>query len=116
MAKSKRAKAAGAGKALEQAAQKRRGQKYVLRLYVAGITPKSEQAIRSVKEICEEHLKGRYDLEIVDIYQQPDALKQEQVVVAPTLVKKLPLPLRRLIGDMANKKKVLIGLDLRPKG
>ncbi|MGD0089378.1 MAG: circadian clock KaiB family protein [Planctomycetota bacterium] len=87
--------------------------KYVLRLYVTGITPRSERAIRSVKEVCEEHLKGRYELEIIDIYQQPGALKEDQIIVAPTLIKKLPLPLRRLIGDMANKERVLIGLDLR---
>lgn len=101
--------------ALARAAREGSKETYVLRLFVAGITPKSEKAIRSVKEICEEHLRGRYELEIVDIYQQPEALRQEQVVVAPTLVKKLPLPLRRLIGDMANKEKVLVGLDLRSR-
>jgi circadian clock protein KaiB len=98
--------------ALAKAAKTRAKEKYVLRLYVAGITPKSERAIRSVKEICEQRLKGRYDLEIVDIYQKVGALKQDQIVVAPTLVKKLPLPLRRLIGDMADREKILLGLDL----
>ena len=88
---------------------------YVLRLYVAGINPRSSAAIRSVTAICEEHLKGRYDLEIVDIYQQPTLAKGEQIIAAPTLVKKLPLPLRRLIGDMANKERILVGLDLRPR-
>jgi circadian clock protein KaiB len=107
-------KAEDSSKALTQAAAARAKKKYVLRLYVTGITPRSERAIRSVKEICEEHLKDRYELEIVDIYQQPNAAKEEQIVVAPTLIKKLPLPLRRLIGDMANKDKVLVGLDLRP--
>ncbi len=101
-------------KAFEKAARKADKQKYVLSLYVAGISPKSEQAIRSVKEICEQHLKGRYELEIVDIYQHPEALKEGQVIAVPTLIKKLPLPLRRLIGDMANEEKLILGLDLRP--
>jgi circadian clock protein KaiB len=97
---------------LAKAAEARAKEKYVLRLNVAGITPKSEQAIKSVKEVCEQRLKGRYNLEIIDIYQHAGALKQDQIVVAPTLVKKLPLPLRRLIGDMADRDKILIGLDL----
>ncbi len=89
--------------------------KYVLRLYVAGITPKSSTAIRNVTQICDEHLKGHYELEIIDIYQKPTLVKGEQIIAAPTLIKKLPLPLRRIIGDMANKDRVLLGLDLRPK-
>jgi circadian clock protein KaiB len=97
---------------LAKAAKTRAKQNYVLRLYVAGITPKSEGAIRSVKEVCDQRLKGRYDLEIIDIYQQVDALRQDQIVVAPTLIRKLPLPLRRLIGDMADRDKILLGLDL----
>jgi len=104
-----------AAASLARAARAYAKARYVLRLYVAGITPKSQKAIRSVKAICEEHLPGRYDLEVVDIYQNPEALKEGQVVVAPTLVKKLPLPLRRLIGDMADRDRVLIGLDLRKK-
>jgi circadian clock protein KaiB len=88
---------------------------YVLRLFVAGITPRSEAAIRSVTEVCETHLAGRYELEIVDIYQQPSKARGEQIVAAPTLIKKLPFPLRRLIGNMANRDKILVGLDLRPK-
>ena len=102
-------------KALAKAAKARAKERYSLRLYVAGITPKSDRAIRAVKELCEQRLKDRYDLEIVDIYQQPGALKEDQIVVAPTLIKKLPLPLRRLIGDMADREKVLVGLDLQPK-
>jgi circadian clock protein KaiB len=88
---------------------------YVLKLYVAGVTPKSAAAIRSVTEICDVHLKDRYTLEIIDIYQQPTLAKGEQIIAAPTLIRKLPLPLRKLIGDMANRDKVLVGLDLRPK-
>lgn len=115
MARKKAPRSAGAGDAIERSARKQDREKYLLRLYVAGITPRSERAVRSVREICEQHLQGRYELEIVDIYQQPEALKEDQIIVAPTLVKRLPLPLRRLIGDMANKDKVLLGLDLRPK-
>jgi circadian clock protein KaiB len=67
-----------------------------------------------VRTICDEHLKGRYDLEVIDVYQQPTLAKGEQIVAAPTLIKKLPLPLRRIIGDMSSKERVLVGLDLRP--
>ena len=101
--------------ALTRAAKAQAKARYVLKLYVAGVTRKSESAIRSVTELCETHLKDRYDLEIIDIYQQPTLAKGEQIIAAPTLIRKLPLPLRKLIGDMANQDKVLIGLDLRPK-
>ncbi|HEY6000684.1 MAG TPA: circadian clock KaiB family protein [bacterium] len=94
---------------------KSKRQKYVLRLYVAGITPRSREAIRAVTAICEEHLQGRYDLEVIDIYQQPTLAKGEQIIAAPTLIKKLPEPLRRFIGTMADKEKLLVGLDLKPK-
>jgi circadian clock protein KaiB len=86
---------------------------YVLRLYVTGITPKSRLAIRHVKKICEENLQGRYDLEVIDIYQQPDLIREEQILAAPTLIKKLPLPLRKIIGDMSNTDRILVGLDLK---
>jgi circadian clock protein KaiB len=90
-------------------------EKYVLRLYITGITPKSTRAIQNIKKICEENLKGRYELEVIDIYQQPILAKDEQIIAAPTLIKKLPLPLRRLIGDMSDKERILVGLDLRLK-
>jgi circadian clock protein KaiB len=90
-------------------------EKYVLRLYVTGMTPKSINAIENVRKICEENLKGRYELDIIDIYQQPEYAKTEQLLAAPTLIKKLPLPLRKLIGDMSNKDRILVGLDLVPK-
>lgn len=102
-------------KSLQAAAEKTDTTCYVLRLYVAGITPRSEEAIRNVKTLCDEHLAGRYDLQIVDIYQEPVLAKGEQIIAAPTLIKKLPLPLRRLIGNMADEEKVLVGLDLRKK-
>ena len=87
--------------------------KYVLRLYVAGMTPQSLQAIQNITRICEENLKGRYDLRVIDIYQQPTLVCGEQIIAAPTLIKKLPLPLRKFIGSMADKEKILVGLDLR---
>lgn len=101
--------------ALTRAAKAQTKAHYLLKLYVAGVTPKSDVAIRSVTAICETHLNGRYDLEIIDIYQQPTLAKGEQILAVPTLIKKLPLPLRKLVGDMANQDKVLVGLDLRPK-
>ena len=88
---------------------------YVLRLYVAGMTPNSQRAIENVKKICAEHLQGRFELEIIDIYQQPIFAKEGQIVAAPTLVKKLPPPLRKFIGDMSHTERILAGLDLRKK-
>jgi len=88
---------------------------FVLRLYVTGLTPRSTQAIHSIKDICEEELEGRYELEVIDLAKQPELAKEENIIAAPTLVKHLPLPLRRLIGDLSNRERVLLGLDLRPK-
>ncbi len=88
---------------------------YVLRLYVAGQTPKSGNAIANIKKICEENLKGRYVLDVIDLYQQPQLAQGEQIVAVPTLIKKLPPPLRRIIGDMSDTERVLVGLDLRKK-
>jgi circadian clock protein KaiB len=99
----------------EKALLANRKEKYVLRLYVTGMTPKSIVAIENIRKICEENLKGRYELEVVDIYQQPDYAKKEQIIAAPTLIKKLPLPLRKFIGDMSDKDKILVGLNLVPK-
>jgi circadian clock protein KaiB len=92
-----------------------KGKEYVLRLYIAGTTSKSIRAVANIKEICESSLKNRYDLEVIDIYQQPVLLKGEQIIAAPTLVKQLPLPLRKFIGDMSDTERILVGLDLRPK-
>ena len=85
---------------------------YVLRLYVTGMTPRSARAVNNLRAICDEYLEGRYDLEVIDIYQQPVLTKGEQIIAAPTLIKKLPLPMRRIIGDMSNRERVLLGLDL----
>lgn len=102
-------------RALEKKANKSGKQQYVLRLYVAGMTSQSSQAIQNISQICEENLKGRYDLQVIDIYQRPALAKGEQIIAAPTLIKKLPLPLRKFIGNMADREKILVGLDLRPK-
>lgn len=88
---------------------------FVLRLYVAGQTPKSLLAITNIKKICEENLQGRYDLEVIDLYQQPQLAQGEQIIALPTLIKKLPLPLRRVIGDLSNTEHVLVGLDIQGK-
>ena len=85
---------------------------YVLKLYVAGTTARSVHAVSNIRAICEETLAGRYDLEVIDIYQRPDAARPEQIVVAPTLIKKLPEPVRKIIGDLSDKEKVLVGLDI----
>lgn len=86
--------------------------KYILRLYITGKSSKSILAITNLKTICKEHLEGNYELEVVDLFQYPALAKDEQIIAAPTLIKKLPLPFRRIIGDMSNKEKVLFGLDL----
>lgn len=99
---------------ITQARRRRRASQYVLKLYVAGITPKSTLAIQNLTFWCEKHLQGGYGLEIVDIYQQPELAKADQITVAPTLVKKSPLPLRRLVGSLADEHYVLAGLDLAP--
>jgi len=88
---------------------------YVLRLYVTGMTPRSQQAVANIKEICEQHLKHRHSLEIVDLFQNPHLAEGEQIIAAPTLIKQLPLPLRRVVGDLSDQERVLVGLDLRPK-
>jgi circadian clock protein KaiB len=97
----------------ERALAERDEQQYVLKLYVTGHTPRSIQAIASIRSICEEHLQGRYELQVIDIYQHLLLVEGEQIIAAPTLIKQLPLPLRKLVGDMSNEEKVLLGLDLR---
>jgi circadian clock protein KaiB len=89
--------------------------RYLLRLYVTGSTPRSTRAIENMRRICEEHLGGRYDVEVIDIYQNPEAARELQIIAAPTLVRILPEPLRRVIGDLSDREKVLAGLDLQPK-
>lgn len=88
---------------------------YVLRLYVAGTTIQSMTALTNLKKICEEHLQGRYELEVIDIYQNTELIVEGNIVAVPTLIKQLPLPLQKLIGNLSNTEKVLIGLDLISK-
>ncbi len=88
---------------------------YVLRLYVTGTTGRSVHAIQNVKRVCNEHLQGRYELEVVDLYKNLPLARGDQIIAAPTLIKRLPLPLRRLIGDMSDEQRLLVGLDLRPR-
>ena len=101
--------------AFEEALAKTGDGKYVLRLFVAGMGPKSVQAIDNIKRICEEYLPGKYQLEVIDIYQYPIFAKDGQIVAAPTLIKELPPPLRKLIGSMSDTERVLVGMDLKFK-
>jgi len=90
-------------------------QRFVLKLYVTGTTPRSARAIQNISSLCDRHLADRYDLQIIDIYQQPSLASIDQIIAAPTLIRKLPMPLRKVIGDLSDEKQVLIGLDLSPK-
>jgi circadian clock protein KaiB len=87
---------------------------YRLRLFVSGSTPRSIRAIQNIRAICEEKLQDRYDLEVIDIYQHPEQLQPDQILVTPTLVKQLPLPFRKIIGDLSDKERVLVALDILP--
>ena len=109
------AKAKSATAAFERSLAKPSRLRYELRLYVAGMTLRSTRAIANIKEICEEHLKGLYALHVIDLYQQPVLAEGDQIIAVPTLIKKLPVPLRRIIGDLSDRERVLIGLDLKPK-
>lgn len=97
------------------ASSKAASSRYILKLYVAGKSPKSVNAIANLKKICEENLQGRYELEVIDLYQQPQLAQGEQIIALPTLIRKLPPPLRRIIGDMSDTERVLVGLDIREK-
>jgi circadian clock protein KaiB len=99
----------------EKAAAMHNHAKYILRLYVTGMTPKSTRAIANVQELCEKYLEGAYELKVIDIYQQPKLAAGEQIIAAPTLIKQLPLPFRKLIGDMSDTERFLIGIDLKTK-
>ncbi len=87
---------------------------FVLKLYVTGTSPRTRQAIENLQRICEQELRGRYELEIVDVLEQPQAAEDDRILATPTLIKKLPLPLRRVIGDLSDREKVLFGLEVRP--
>ena len=108
----KRLKARDDAKAFEDALSAKPATHYRLRLFVAGTTPRSARAIQNIRAICEENLQGRYDLEVIDIYQHPEQIKPEQIVVIPTLVKQLPAPVRLFVGDMSDEKRILLGLNI----
>jgi len=97
------------------AAALRKREKYVLRLYITGMTPKSARAIANVKDLCTHYLEGRYELKVIDICRQPVLARGEQIIATPTLIKELPLPLRKLVGDMSDTERFLIGIDLQPE-
>jgi circadian clock protein KaiB len=107
-------KAGPAGAASAAAAKPARPAMIILRLYVAGQTPKSVAALANLKIICKEHLAGRYQLEVIDLMKNPQLARGDQILAIPTLVRKLPLPVRKIIGDLSNSERVLIGLDLFP--
>lgn len=111
--KERKAKVKSTTKEFDIATAEKGTDKYILRLYITGTSSRSRLAISNLKKICEEYLEGQYELEVIDLYQNPLEAKKEQIIAAPTLIKKLPLPFRRIIGDMSNEEKVLIGLDLK---
>ncbi len=100
----------------EEAAAEAGAQRLVLTLFVAGMTPKSLRAIENLKQLCEQYLEGRCDFEVIDIYQQPELTRGAQVIAAPTLVKKLPPPLQKFIGDLSDPEPILVRLALKGEG
>ncbi|MGE5621924.1 MAG: circadian clock KaiB family protein [Bacillota bacterium] len=98
--------------AFEDAIRQRGTAQYVLRLYVTRLTPRCTRAIDNIRAICERHLEGRYELEVIDIRQRPELARDEQIVAVPTLIKRLPLPLRRIVGDLSDTERVLVHLDV----
>ena len=95
-------------------AMAKKSKKYELRLYIAGNTPKSVTALKNLRRYCEEHLKDLYEIEVVDLLKNPQLAEGDQILAVPTLVKKVPEPVRKIIGDLSNEAKVLVGLDIRP--
>jgi len=104
-----------ATESMEKALAKQGTEKYVLKLYITGMTPRSQEALRNIKKVLRENLGDNYELEVIDIYQQPTLAKGDQIIAVPTLVKKLPTPIRKLIGDLSQEDRILLGLDLKPK-
>jgi circadian clock protein KaiB len=101
--------------AMKKPEAKRKEKEWDLRLYVAGETEKSKAAIENLQKICEEHLKGQYHIEVIDLMKNPQLASKKQIAAIPTLIKELPLPMRTIIGDFSQTEKVLVGLDIRPK-
>ena len=104
-----------ATEAMEQSLARQAKEKYVLKLYITGMTRRSQEALRNIKKIMKDNPDYNFDLEVIDIYQQPTLAKGDQIIAVPTLIKKLPTPLRRLIGDLSQEDRIILGLDLRPK-
>jgi circadian clock protein KaiB len=102
-------------KAPRAAKKKARTDEWILRLYVAGPTARSAAALQNLERICEEHLAGRYRIELIDLLEQPQLARGDQIVAVPTLVRRLPPPMKKIIGDLSNQERVLVGLDLRPR-
>ncbi len=108
-----RAKKRAPAKAGGRKARKTALPRYILRLYVTGQTPRSLQSVENLRALCDKYLPGQFDLEVIDIYQQPAMAAAGQIIAAPTLIKSMPLPLRRLVGDFSDKERVILGLDLK---
>src|ERR1700693_219274 len=106
-------KSTGATRARERAA-KSPVTRYALRLYITGQTPRSRQSVENLRALCDKYIPGQFDLEVVDIYQQPAMAAAGQIIAAPTLIKSMPLPLRRLVGDFSDQNRVILGLDIKP--
>jgi circadian clock protein KaiB len=96
-------------------AHKKAAPRYILRLYITGQTPRSLQSVENLRTLCDKYLPGQFELEVVDIYQQPAMAAAGQIIAAPTLIKSMPLPLRRLVGDFSDQERVILGLDLKPE-
>ena len=90
-------------------------QRYVLRLYISGLTPRSTKALATIRQVCQDRLQDRYQLEVIDLFQSPDLAETDEIIATPTLVKELPQPLRRLVGDLSNVERLLVGLNLRKR-
>jgi circadian clock protein KaiB len=105
----------GATKRFEQLASGQDEEQYVLRLYISGLTPRSTEALATIRAVCDEHLQGRVQLEVIDLYQNPERADTDEIIATPTLIKQLPAPLRRLVGDLSNVERVLVGLNLRKR-
>ena len=90
-------------------------EQYVLRLYISGLTPRSTEALATIRAVCEEHLRGRFQLEVIDLYQCPERADMDEIIATPTLIKQLPLPLRRLVGDLSDVERILVGLNVRKR-
>ena len=108
----KKKRAAATPRKKARAARKAKGPRYILRLYITGQTPRSLLSVENLRALCDKYLPGQFDLEIIDIYQQPAMAKEGQIIAAPTLIRSMPLPLRRLVGDFSDKERVILGLDL----